>query len=287
VTWRYNSPAERQEAKAALLPFQLNRCAICIWPCELFVDHDHATGLIRGLLCQGCNSTEDRGDRREDWAEYVSDTPASRYHAGREDMTRFFLAKMDRRIGRTRDEIERRWEEFPMRTAASVLPFIRMGADDPRCPTWIRDEWEADVKARHQEAEDRYRATKDVYDGCITVTVNLSESNASRLDQPIDTAALERKLVDSLRANMHDRLLEGAKQSLIPEIADSVALRVPRHRFNGGEDWNGDYCTVEWCGLHWRQHPVVHELEAKVNDLTRQREQLVTDIAAMEKLFAW
>lgn len=47
----------------ALRAAQGGRCAICgaiSTGCgaaaELFVDHDHATGAIRGLLCHGCNS---------------------------------------------------------------------------------------------------------------------------------------------------------------------------------------------------------------------------------------
>jgi galactoside O-acetyltransferase len=48
----------------ALLAEQGGRCAVCLTPIDLFkkmwigggvVDHDHATGAIRGLLCQACN----------------------------------------------------------------------------------------------------------------------------------------------------------------------------------------------------------------------------------------
>lgn len=53
--------------KAALLEAQGNGCAICGKPMEasamtqkgaggIFLDHSHATGKLRGVLCYGCNS---------------------------------------------------------------------------------------------------------------------------------------------------------------------------------------------------------------------------------------
>lgn len=40
----------------ALLKAQDGKCAVCHQPgTNLAVDHDHATGEIRGLLCRGCN----------------------------------------------------------------------------------------------------------------------------------------------------------------------------------------------------------------------------------------
>ena len=43
-------------------------CQVCGAPSELCVDHDHETGLVRGLLCLRCNTAEGNGSRRfEDW----------------------------------------------------------------------------------------------------------------------------------------------------------------------------------------------------------------------------
>lgn len=43
-----------------ILAFQEGRCAICKrWPRSrrLNVDHEHSTGIVRGLLCWDCNKT--------------------------------------------------------------------------------------------------------------------------------------------------------------------------------------------------------------------------------------
>jgi hypothetical protein len=40
-----------------LLDEQMGKCAICGWAGNerLYVDHDHRTGRVRGLLCNRCN----------------------------------------------------------------------------------------------------------------------------------------------------------------------------------------------------------------------------------------
>jgi hypothetical protein len=44
------------EQFAGLMEQQGNRCAIChTAPDRFHLDHDHATGLVRGLLCGACN----------------------------------------------------------------------------------------------------------------------------------------------------------------------------------------------------------------------------------------
>jgi len=41
---------------AALAEAQHHVCAICLNTRKLVVDHCHATGVVRGLLCKPCNS---------------------------------------------------------------------------------------------------------------------------------------------------------------------------------------------------------------------------------------
>ena len=41
----------------AILNAQENKCAICGLPLQkTIIDHNHATGKVRGILCQTCNS---------------------------------------------------------------------------------------------------------------------------------------------------------------------------------------------------------------------------------------
>lgn len=52
-----SSPEGR--ARALLHEWQAGRCAVCeTTRLELVTDHDHGTGLVRGLLCRSCNTRE-------------------------------------------------------------------------------------------------------------------------------------------------------------------------------------------------------------------------------------
>jgi hypothetical protein len=45
-------------AELLVAEWQADRCAICERRGRLVTDHDHATGLVRGLLCHSCNVRE-------------------------------------------------------------------------------------------------------------------------------------------------------------------------------------------------------------------------------------
>lgn len=74
-----DSGLSRAEKKARLHQLQDGKCAVCgEHPESLVVDHDHATGLVRGLLCWPCNIREGRpGSNYLDIEAYRTDPPAA------------------------------------------------------------------------------------------------------------------------------------------------------------------------------------------------------------------
>lgn len=51
-------PDQDVSGLAAIEAWQAGRCGICATHGRLVTDHDHSTGLIRGLLCSRCNTAE-------------------------------------------------------------------------------------------------------------------------------------------------------------------------------------------------------------------------------------
>jgi hypothetical protein len=58
--WPHLTQAEAQKQRDALGMLQNHKCGICgkdesLFKNKLSVDHNHKTGLVRGLLCYRCN----------------------------------------------------------------------------------------------------------------------------------------------------------------------------------------------------------------------------------------
>jgi hypothetical protein len=60
-----------QKAERGLRKWHAGRCAMCGAVTSLVTDHDHKTGLVRGLLCHQCNVSEG--------VQPGADTPFGRY----------------------------------------------------------------------------------------------------------------------------------------------------------------------------------------------------------------
>lgn len=80
LSWRYPLTQYERRIARRLLG---GRCGICGVNGRLAVDHDHATGLVRGLLCSECNVGlgffVDSPKRLVSAASYLTNPPASRY----------------------------------------------------------------------------------------------------------------------------------------------------------------------------------------------------------------
>ena len=53
ITYMYGIPFSQYEQ---MVQEQQGRCKICQEPHKLFIDHDHLTGRVRGLICHLCNA---------------------------------------------------------------------------------------------------------------------------------------------------------------------------------------------------------------------------------------
>jgi hypothetical protein len=69
----------RAAVLAAVRQLQGGRCAVCRQAVPLEADHDHATGLLRGMLCRPCNVAE--GKAISALTSYVPDPRLEVYRA--------------------------------------------------------------------------------------------------------------------------------------------------------------------------------------------------------------
>lgn len=70
-------PPDESLSNALLRDVQGNKCIICKSNEYLIEDHCHKTGMVRGLLCRGCNITEGKMINEEPWITYRKYHPAN------------------------------------------------------------------------------------------------------------------------------------------------------------------------------------------------------------------
>ena len=56
--WEPPSDTALPEGACPMRAWQDGRCGLCGFRDRLVEDHDHATGMVRGMLCRQCNSAE-------------------------------------------------------------------------------------------------------------------------------------------------------------------------------------------------------------------------------------
>lgn len=73
------SGLSRDQKRAALQALQHDECAVCSKTGPLEADHDHETGLLRGLLCKSCNVAEGSAWRSPGrFDAYLANPPAGK-----------------------------------------------------------------------------------------------------------------------------------------------------------------------------------------------------------------
>lgn len=74
--WSWPIPDDPPRTEQGMYDWQDGRCATCGARGGLVIDHDHDTGLIRGLLCRSCNIVEGHSDGPL-WQAYRRQNPAT------------------------------------------------------------------------------------------------------------------------------------------------------------------------------------------------------------------
>lgn len=107
------------EAEEALREWQAGRCAMCGKVEPLRMDHDHRTGLVRGLLCHSCNVLE---------GVQGADAPLERYRQKSPAIIlSITLRYFDQFLGQYAEPEDDSGREERFRRAAKVIRAMQIG----------------------------------------------------------------------------------------------------------------------------------------------------------------
>lgn len=248
-SWRYSRAAEHRAARKALLHIQDRMCAGCFFTMNdpaakyLVVDHDHATGLVRGLLCWTCNQMEAR--EVLDWEAYVESPPAT---MTREQCLSSFRARVVIQNQRAQERLLAIWN-------ASISEVI-VGYVETR-----REE-----VSRAFRRSDEARGLSNMADRIAdATTIELSyEPQGDLLDVDISGMVdrlrryLGNELGDGLKRKRLDELLAPALELAREKARAETARPAPHHwistRKPGDEPVSEPRCGYPDCPLGWYAH---------------------------------
>jgi hypothetical protein len=186
--------------------FHQGRCSLCGRPSPLVVDHDHWSGLVRGLLCYGCNSLEGRNSTTNviAFAGYRRRHPAivlgyyEPYRVGRT-----CLAFID-----ARTRAARKWRLTLSRAEDPIS--VLLSATHNHAPRWVKlapkieTLWQG-VTAAHPFTASSYELVETLHD-LLTIAADTATRVAPDGD-PVSNAS--RQLVAELQRLLQDARTQG------------------------------------------------------------------------------
>lgn len=255
--WRYASLSQRQHARAVLMALQRGRCAGCFANgLTLHVDHDHSTGLVRGMLCPSCNRAE-AGGSTVAWSMYVERPPAS--FTDPDELVEWFALRCSEEERRAFESLAQCWRNGLWRLADRAVR-DRLDAYAGWHSRAPHDEQFAEW--RRQE-DDVYRRAVAAADAAVTVDVAaLGDFTVSKAD----VQSVKSRLVDVLcrQYGPIDR------NQLETEELERLSKRTSPHQYVppvGRCDY-ATPCTFPGCDLREHEHPLTDaDGRAVVNDI--------------------
>lgn len=256
--WKYGSDDDRVAARAELRRTQAGFCAACFArPARLYLDHDHATGLVRGLLCQSCNASDGRGSPRlaRPWDLYVAEPPAAQ-----DDVLARLITHCEEALCCVEAEPARVW-----RAGLRVIVERAMTAKREEFADW-RFRQLAERENRYESAEfsewhRHLSALEERVTRRVAAAVEVDIDVLRRLDvTEQDVTRFVGQFADGVFAKLRAAFFEEREEEMLAEME----ARLQPHRWVQGPpeevDWDTPRypvfpCDVPGCGITRRTHP--------------------------------
>lgn len=250
--WIYGKAGHKSEARAALMHIQSGRCGGCYRRVTdvLNVDHDHESGLVRGLLCRRCNTGEHR--TALDWQSYIEAPPAA---ITREQCLPRFLAAAEAALVRAESGLDAAWAAA---CQSSVICGIRAAVKEfDRREMFSghgRDEFMAEWKRRDQVLARVIAEAK--------ITVDLADPSAIEAigvaahDLPVIAAnAIRQQLTLKIERDVYAENSEPVRRAAQERLEAAIRDLRPHDWTWNRENDEDTACAFEGCTFGHDGHP--------------------------------